>query len=93
MTPLSFDTWIELSLKGTIVLCRGGGDLLGDVAGLGGVASPRVGGGSIARCWCCPALSVVVPDVTLPVSFAALATTPPVVAAARSRHAWPPIAR
>ena len=21
MTPLSFDTWIELSLKGTIVLC------------------------------------------------------------------------
>ena len=47
MTPLSFDTWIELSLKGTIVLCAAGGDLLGDVAGLGGLASPRVGSGRL----------------------------------------------
>ena len=78
MTPLSFDTWIELSLKGTIVLCAAVATCWA-MWRASAASRHLVWAAAVSALLVLPALSVVVPDVTLPVSLARLETTPPVV--------------
>ena len=78
MTPLSFDTWIELSLKGTIVLCAAVATCWA-MWRASAASRHLVWAAAVSALLALPALSVVVPDVTLPVSLARLETAPPVV--------------
>ena len=75
MTPLSFDTWMELSLKGTVVL---GAAAATCWAMWRASAATRhlVWAAAVSALLVLPALSLVVPDLTLPVSFDRLQTAP-----------------
>ena len=68
MTPLSFDTWIELSLKGTIVLCAAAATCWA-MWRASAASRHLVWAAAVSALLALPALSLVVPDVTLPVSF------------------------
>ncbi len=78
MTPLSFDTWIELSLKGTIVLCAAVATCWA-MWRASAASRHLVWAAAVSALLILPALSVVVPDLTVPVSLARLETTPPIV--------------
>ena len=78
MTPLSFDTWVELSLKGTIVLCAAGATCWA-MWRASAASRHLVWAAAVSALLVLPALSVVVPDVTVPVSFTRLETTPALV--------------
>ena len=75
MTPLSFDTWMELSLKGTVVL---GAAAATCWAMWRASAATRhlVWAAAVSALLVLPALSLVVPDLPLPVSFDRLQTAP-----------------
>jgi HEAT repeat protein/beta-lactamase regulating signal transducer with metallopeptidase domain len=78
MTPVTFDTWIELSLKGTIVLFAAVATCW-TMWRASAASRHLVWAAAVSALLVLPALSVVVPDVTVPVSFTALATTSPVL--------------
>src|SRR3954466_6190978 len=88
MTPLSFDTWIELSLKGTMVL---GAAAATCWAMWRASAATRhlVWAAAVSALLVLPALSLVAPALTLPVSLERIQSPPiglPVVQIARSDH-------
>ena len=76
MTPLSFDTWIELSLKGTVVL---GAAAATCWAMWRASAATRhlVWAAAVSALLALPALSLVAPRVTVPISFDALQQAAP----------------
>jgi HEAT repeat protein/beta-lactamase regulating signal transducer with metallopeptidase domain len=78
MTPVTFDTWIELSLKGTIVLFAAAATCWA-MWRASAASRHLVWAAAISALLVLPALSVVVPDVTVPVSLTTLGTTSPVV--------------
>ena len=78
MTPVTFDPWIELSLKGTIVLFAAVATCW-TMWRASAASRHLVWAAAVSALLVLPALSVVVPDLTVPVSFTALATTSPVL--------------
>ena len=85
MTPLSFDTWIELSLKGTIVLCAAVATCWA-MWRASAASRHLVWAAAVSALLVLPALSVVVPDLTVPVSLARARNDASGRAAAPPRH-------
>ena len=78
MTPVSFDTWIELSLKGTIVLVAAVATCWA-MWRASAASRHLVWAAAVSALLVLPVLSVVVPDVAVPVSFPRLDTISPIV--------------
>ena len=74
MSPLTFDTWVELGLKGAVVLLRRGGDLLA-LRRASAASRHLVWAAAVVAVLALPALSAVVPDLPLPLAGARLDST------------------
>jgi beta-lactamase regulating signal transducer with metallopeptidase domain len=91
MTPVAFNTWMELGFKGAIILLTAA-VACGFLRRASAASRHLVWTAAIAAVLVLPALSAIVPEVPLPVAGAHLASAlPPVTVPLARRPAGPPV--
>ena len=91
MSPLTFDTWVELGLKGAVVLLTAA-VACGVLRRASAASRHLVWAAAVVAVLALPALSAVVPDLPLPLASARLESTLPQVSVPLARRpAKPPV--